>query len=116
MTSEIDPVYGTRFAIHRQGSGNNPESGSSVSLQYQGELLDGSVFDSSYESNIPLSFTMGQGELIPGFEMGVSNLHLDDSATIFVPSIYGYGAQAAGDIPANSVLVFGLDIKALTTP
>ncbi len=116
INATVDPVFGTRYAIHRQGTGDTPESGSTVSLHYQGELLDGTVFDTSYDGNIPLSFTMGRGELIPGFEMGVSNLHKNDSATIFIPSIYGYGAQAAGDIPANSVLVFGLDIKDVVTP
>ncbi len=116
FSAEIDPEYGTRYAIHREGNGVAPQNGATVTLHYQGELLDGTVFDSSFDSNFPLSFTMGNRDLIPGFELGVSNLHKNDSATIFVPSIYGYGAQAAGDIPANSVLVFGVDIIDVINP
>lgn len=111
MTVSIDSVYGSRYAIHRVGNNISPKVGAAVSTQYQGELLDGTVFDSSYDSNIPLQFTYGNGELITGFEMGVAHLHENDSATIFIPSIYGYGENSPSDkIPANSTLVFGLDI------
>jgi len=116
MTAEIEPDYGIRYVIHREGNNISPKPGATVSTQYQGELLDGTVFDSSYDSGIPLDFTYGNGELIVGFEMGVSQLHENDSATIFIPSIYGYKDQAVGDIPANSVLIFGLDITRIANP
>lgn len=116
MTAAIDPVYGARYVIHRVGNNITPDRGAFISTHYQGELLDGTVFDTSYDSGSPLGFTYGNGELIPGFELGISNLHENDSATIFVPSIYGYGDSATGEIPANSVLVFGLDIIRISNP
>ena len=116
MTVQIEPKYGIRYAIHRTGNGVSPEAGAYISTQYQGELLDGTIFDTSYDNNIPLDFTFGQGELIVGFEMGISQLHENDSATIFIPSIYGYGEREVGDIPANSVLIFGLDIRRISNP
>lgn len=107
MTAEIEPEFGTRYVIHETGNSTMPELGAEISVNYQGELLDGTVFDAS-----SMSFTYGAGNLIVGFEMGISNLHENDSATIFIPSIYGYGESAQGDdIPANSILVFGLDVK-----
>lgn len=110
MTAEIDSVFGTRYVIHRIGNGISPNFGAQISTHYQGELLDGTVFDESYTSNRPLDFTYGDGSLIPGFEMGVKHLHENDSATIFIPSIYGYKDVAKENIPANSVLAFGLEI------
>ena len=114
MNAEIQPSYGVRYVVHREGNGVSPKPGAVVTTHYQGELLDGTIFDASYDSGIPLDFTYGNGELIVGFEMGVSQLHENDSATIFIPSIYGYAGQAQGEIPANSVLVFGLDIIRIT--
>lgn len=110
MAASIEPEYGTRYVIHRQGNNIIPESGAQISVDYHGELLDGTVFDAS-----SMNFTYGSGNLIIGFEMGVANLHENDSATIFIPSIYGYKDVAQGDdIPANSILVFGLDITRIS--
>jgi FKBP-type peptidyl-prolyl cis-trans isomerase FkpA len=116
IPAEIESNYGIRYAIHREGNGVSPVPGATISTQYIGELLDGTVFDSSYDSGFPLNFTFGNGELIVGFELGISQLHEEDSATIFIPSIYGYGGVAQGEIPANSVLIFGLDILSVTNP
>jgi FKBP-type peptidyl-prolyl cis-trans isomerase FkpA len=109
MTAEIDSVFGTRYVIHQRGNNVGVKSGSFISLNYQGELLDGTAFD---DGRLDFTFldTNPNNRLIIGFEMGLFHLHENDSATIFVPSIYGYKSVANGDIPANSVLVFGLDI------
>lgn len=116
MNASIDTIFGTRYEIHRVGNGISPKIGAAVSLDYQGELLDGTVFDNSYDRGSPLNFTYGNGDLIVGFELGVTWLHENDSATFFIPSIYGYKDAAQGDIPANSVLVFGVDIKRISNP
>jgi FKBP-type peptidyl-prolyl cis-trans isomerase len=110
MSPSIDPDYGTRYVIHRQGNLITPELGALISLNYQGELLNGNIFDAS-----PMQFTYGDGKRIKGFDLGISNLHENDSATIFIPSIYGYGENAQGeDIPANSVILFNLDITRIS--
>jgi len=116
MASEIEPNYGIRYVIHRPGNNIEPRSGAVITTHYQGELLDGSIFDASYDSGVPLTFNYGDGQLIVGFEMGVSQLHENDSATIFIPAIYGYGNQTRDGIPANSVLLFGLDILRISNP
>ena len=116
MSATVEPKYGIRYAIHRAGNNISPEAGASISLDYQGELLDGTVFDSSYDRGSPFDFTYGSGGSIVGFEMGVAQLHENDSATIFIPSIYGYGDEAKEDIPANSALIFGLDMLRISNP
>lgn len=112
ISASIEPDYGIRYVIHRTGNNIFPMPGAIISLHYQGELLDGTVFDSSYDRNSPMEFTYGNSGLIPGFESGVGQLHENDSATIFIPPAYGYQDKTAGDgdIPPNSVLIFGLEI------
>lgn len=116
MNVTIEPEYGIRTVVHKEGNSTAPEVGALVTLHYQGELLDGTVFDSSIPSNAPLSFTLGDGNTIIGFEMGISQLHEDDSATIFIPSIYAYGDSppSGSEIPSNAVLVFGIEMLNVT--
>lgn len=121
MSATIEPEYGTRYVIHRQGNNITPKSGAVISVLYQGELLDGTVFDSSYkEGGTSLDYILDDPDPygvrpVTGFDMGLKQLHENDSATIFIPSIYGYGETAQGeDIPANSILVFGLDITRIS--
>ena len=119
IDATIDRDYGTRYAIHREGNENFPEPGANVLVHYIGEFLDGTEFGASYGGS-PYSFMMASLDPserpIPGFEHGVSFLHEEDSATIFVPSNYGYKDQERPGIPANSVLVFGLEVLSIISP
>lgn len=111
--ASIDSLSGIRYVIHVEGDPNiKAEYLDTISLHYQGELLDGTQFDSSIGKD-PLKFVLGSGSLIPGFEAGVAQLHEMDSATILIPSGYAYGNVAKGSIPANSPLVFGLDVLSI---
>jgi len=116
MMVEIEPEYGMRYVIHREGNNISPEPGAAISTHYQLELLDGSIIQSSFDTGITFDLVYGKGDVIPGFEMGLSQLHENDSATIFVPSIYGYKDVAQNEIPANSVLIFILDITRISNP
>jgi FKBP-type peptidyl-prolyl cis-trans isomerase len=104
-------------------SGKKPEKADTVSVNYTGKLLNNFVFDTSIESvaranNIfspnrkyePLRYPIGLGFTIPGFEFGILQMEQGDKATIIMPSLYGYGSQATGAIPANSPLIFELDM------
>jgi len=108
-TAQIDSTFGTRYIVHRTGTGDLPTFGNTIFTHYTGQLLNGTEFDSSYPSNSKLIFTYGKGEMIIGFELGFAHLHEGDSATFFIPSTYGYQDNDKGSIPANSVLVFGVD-------
>ncbi len=109
LTPNIDPKFGTRYVIFRSGTGNLPEYGDFVSTNYKGQLLDGTEFDNSFDTNSPLAFTFGNASVIIGFELGLVNIHAGDSATFFVPSTYGYQDKDMGVIPPNSVLMFTVD-------
>lgn len=80
-----------------------PKSGDTVQVHYRGTLADGSEFDSS-EGREPLSFVMGAGEVIPGFDAAVSGLEVGDSATVTIPS-----AEAYGEHDDEGVQTFPLD-------
>ena len=110
MNATIEPEYGIRYVVHEQGTGATPEPGALVTLHYHGELLDGTVFDSSVERNSPWTYTFGGGSTILGFDLGISQLQEEDSATIFIPSIYAYGSNPPQGIPVNAVLLFGIDL------
>jgi len=112
-TSAIEPNYGTRYVVHEAGDPEkNIDFGDYVSIYYEGSLLNGTVFDSNYDDDSPWSFTLG-GEninLIPGFELGLDQLNEGDSATFFIPSIYGYGSSGSGAIPGNATLKFTINV------
>ena len=89
-----------------------PAAGNTVSLLYAGKLLDGTVFDaSSQHGNVPVSFALGQQQVIPGFDEGVSLMHLGDSALFVIPSGLAYGpGGSAPTIPANAVIRFNVKL------
>lgn len=89
-----------------------PTAGQTVSVLYTGTLLDGTVFDASTKhGNEPLNFVLGQKQLIPGFEEGVSLMHKGDKATLLLPSALAYGPSGSGSaIPANAVIRFDVEL------
>ena len=99
---------GLQYYDVRVGCGPAAQSGSNVSLEYTGWLKStGKKFDSSYDrKGQPLTFQLGQGKVIPGFDQGLDGMKQGGERIIIIPPALGYGAQANGPIPANSVLIF----------
>ena len=91
------------------GTGAEAKQGSTLSLYYTGKLTDGTVFDSNVGKQ-PLSVTLGAGGVIPGFEQGLLGMKVGGKRTITIPSSLGYGPQANGPIPANSTLIFEIEL------
>ena len=87
-------------------------AGKTVSVLYLGALLDGSVFDaSSRHGNTPISFVLGRGQVIAGWDEGIALMRKGEKAQLLIPSSLGYGAQGAGSsIPANAVLRFEVEL------
>lgn len=100
---------GIYYVIYQEGTGPNAEFASSVFTHYRGYLLDQTEFDSSTGSG-PFDFVIGAGQVIRGWELGFRQLNKGASATLFIPSKYGYGTNRQGLIPANSVLIFDVDV------
>lgn len=92
------------------GEGDEVINGDSVSVHYIGTLLDGTKFDSSKDSGTPLDFTVGSGSLIQGFEEGVIGMKVGGIRKITIPPEIGYGDIEKQNIPANSTLVFEVEL------
>ncbi len=109
---------GVYVLVTQPGTGPKPEQGQMVSLLYKGTLLDGKEFDSSLREGkqTPFEYPFGQGQVIPGWDQGVSMLSKGAKAVILVPSSLGYGLRGAPPrIPSNAPLRFDVeltDIKA----
>jgi peptidylprolyl isomerase len=95
------------------GTGTAAAVGSVVSLRYTGRLASGAQFDSNVDSGSLLQFTVGLQQVIPGFEQGVVGMQVGGKRQIIIPPVLGYGTQANGPIPANSILVFEVELVSL---
>jgi hypothetical protein len=94
------------------GSGAKAVSGSAVSVDYQGWLTNGQEFDESFARKQPFTFTLGSGQVIAGWDAGVAGMRVGGKRRLIIPAKFGYGAQAMPNIPANSLLVFDVWLRA----
>lgn len=101
---------GLQYKITKQGPGvgQSPRPQDLVKVHYEGKLTDGEVFDSSYERGMPAVFPL-QG-LVPAWITALQKMKAGDEWTLWVPSELGYGAEEKGPIPANSVMVFRIEL------
>lgn len=102
---------GLRYKIIQKGSGAKAEKGKTVSVHYEGALTNGQVFDSSYKRKQPIDFSLGIGQVIPGWDEGISLLKVGDKARFVIPSHLAYGSTGAGGvIPPNATLIFDVEL------
>jgi FKBP-type peptidyl-prolyl cis-trans isomerase FkpA len=102
---------GLGFIIHEPGDGPAAEPGQMVEVHYIGMLTDGTVFDQSFPRGQPISFPLGVGAVITGWDEGLSLLDVGAQATFFIPAELGYGDAEQGPIPANSELIFYVELE-----
>lgn len=103
---------GLYYKILEKGNGTKAQKGKTVSVHYEGKLDNGQVFDSSYKRNQPIEFSLGVGQVISGWDEGISLLNVGDKARFVIPPHLGYGTRGAGGvIPPNAVLVFDVELK-----
>jgi len=122
------PVYttepsGIQYRVTHRGDGNKPLINDMVYVHYRLLLEDSTLIDNSYDREEPVSFKMGAGQVIQGWERGISLLNEGDKAIMIIPPDLAYGERAVGDIPANSTLIFDVEVvkidpapKPLTVP
>ena len=92
------------------GNGAQPTFASNVTVHYVGTLTNGKQFDSSRDRKQPFTFTIGVGEVIKGWDLGVSTMKVGGKRILEIPPELGYGSKAVGDIPANSTLIFEVEL------
>jgi len=88
------------------GTGATAEAGDTITVDYVGALTDGTVFDASKNHGQPFTFTLGVGQVIPGWDQGLVGMKEGGQRVLVIPASMAYGAQAVGAIPANSTLIF----------
>jgi cyclophilin family peptidyl-prolyl cis-trans isomerase len=102
---------GLYYKITREGTGDNPAKGSEVTVNYRGILLDGTIFDSSYKRNEPITFPLGEGRVIAGWDEGIALLKKGAAAKFIIPSELAYGSVGSGSvIPPNAILIFEVEL------
>jgi FKBP-type peptidyl-prolyl cis-trans isomerase FklB len=99
---------GLQYEVLKSGTGPKPKETDTVKVHYHGTLIDGKVFDSSVERNEPIEFPVTG--VIPGWIEALQLMSVGDKWKLTIPPAIAYGARAKGDIPANSVLVFEVEL------
>jgi FKBP-type peptidyl-prolyl cis-trans isomerase FkpA len=123
-TSEFRPAPGTPAppaptALEKQdravGKGREAKTGDAVSVQYTGTLLDGTKFDSSYDhGGDPFKFTLGQGQVIKGWDEGVVGMKVGGKRRLRIPSDLAYGERGSPPtIPPGAALVFDVELVSI---
>ena len=82
-----------------------------IKVHYKGQLIDGTVFDSSYKRNQPIEFKLGVGQVIKGWDEGIALLNVGEKARFLIPPNLAYGRRGAGNvIPGNATLIFEIEL------
>lgn len=102
----------TKFKIEEltPGEGEEVQSGDQVTIHYTGWLEDGTVFDSSVKRGIPFKTQIGVGDVIAGWDMGVIGMKKGSKRKLTIPAELAYGDRAVSIIPANSTLIFEVEL------
>jgi len=90
------------------GEGPKPTSTDKVKVHYEGKLINGKVFDSSYERGEPIEFELNQ--VIPGWAEGLTLMPVGSIFELYIPSDLAYGDRSIGEIPAGSTLIFKVEL------
>lgn len=114
----VSLASGLQYIIVKPGAGTPVQTGDTVTVGYSGWLQDtGTLFDSSYDTGQPLTFTVGDGTVIKGWDEGIVGMLPGEQRRLIIPPNLAYGAEGQGtDIPPNATLVFDIDLVSIGTP
>lgn len=107
----MNTTSGLQYNEKKAGKGKQAQKGKSVSVHYAGRLENGKEFDNSFKRGQPITFTLGVGQVIAGWDEGIAMMKEGGEATLIIPPHLGYGAQGAGGvIPPNATLIFDVEL------
>ena len=102
---------GVEIEILKEGTGAIAKKGDTVSVHYVGVLENGTKFDSSVDRGTPFEFSLGAGQVIPGWDIGVEGMKIGEARKLTIPSELAYGPNGAGNvIPPNATLIFEVQL------
>ena len=104
---------GLQTIIHKDGTGEFPKEGQVVTVHYRGLLADGHEFDNSHTRGAPIEFPVGVGYVIKGWDEALLKMKPGEKRTLIIPPDLAYGPTAKGPIPANSILIFEIELLAI---
>ncbi len=110
----IKTESGLEYTITSKGNGKKASAGDKITVNYTGKLTNDTVFDSSIPRGQPFEFKLGAGQVIKGWDEAFALLQEGDKATIKLPPTIAYGERAMGKIPANSILIFDIELLKVT--
>jgi FKBP-type peptidyl-prolyl cis-trans isomerase len=99
---------GLQYEVVEEGRGARPEASDTVRVNYEGRLIDGIVFDSSYERGQPVEFPLDM--VIPGWTEGIQLMSVGSKYKLYIPSELAYGPDGGGPIPPYSTLIFDVEL------
>ena len=108
--AEVTTPTGLKYTDLVVGTGPSPRPGQTAVVHYTGTLTGGTQFDSSRDKGQPYSFVLGTGTVIKGWDEGVATMKVGGRRQLVVPPVLGYGATPRPGIPANSTLVFDVEL------
>ncbi|MFN2525733.1 MAG: FKBP-type peptidyl-prolyl cis-trans isomerase [Actinomycetota bacterium] len=114
---EIETDTGLKYTDEECGDGEEAVTGAVVSVHYVGRLENGKKFDSSRDRGQPFAFSLGAGQVIPGWDEGVAGMRVGGVRELVIPPELGYGASGAGGvIPPNATLIFQVELLEVSDP
>ncbi len=108
--AEVTTASGLKYTDIAAGTGPSPRPGQTAVVHYTGTLMDGTKFDSSRDKGQPYEFVFRQTPMIQGWDEGLATMKVGGRRQLVVPPSLGYGATAKPGIPANSTLVFDVEL------
>ena len=106
----VTTASGLKYQDIVVGTGARPQPGRTVTVHYIGTFPDGSKFDSSRDRGEPYAFTIGRGEVIPGWDEGVMSMKVGGRRKLTVPANLAYGPEGRSGIPPNATLLFDVEL------